>query len=83
MVGANKEGVAQFGGRLLKNRKVFVIEIGEDGFNAYAITSLMGDKVLFAASSSMSTFLKVMGDMVRLGSGKDVEFQVVVKGGEN
>jgi hypothetical protein len=59
--------------RKLTNPKRFVIEVGTDGFNAYAqredhwfelfaasVKAVQTDFGLFAASSTMSTFIKVM-----------------------
>jgi hypothetical protein len=68
-----------FPARTLRNQKTFIMEIGEDGFNAYIVRE-GGERELFAASSSMSTWLKVMGNIVGLGSGQAVEFDVKVKG---
>lgn len=60
-------------GRKLTNLKRFVIEVGTDGFNAYvqrdsgsfdllaaSVKCVQTDFELFAASSSMGTFIKVM-----------------------
>ena len=60
-------------GRRLTNPKRFLIEVGADGFNAYALSpggsfdlvaasvkAVQTDYELFAASSTMSTFIKVM-----------------------
>ena len=59
--------------RKLTNPKWFVLKVGTDGFNAYtrrdsgsfemfaaSVKSVQTDWELFAASSSMSTFIKVM-----------------------
>ena len=79
MAESDREGVVQsFPARTLRNQKTFIMEIGEDGFNAYIVKE-GGERELFAASSSMSTWLKVMGNIVELGSGQHVEFQVVPK----
>jgi hypothetical protein len=79
MAESDREGVVQsFPARTLRNQKTFIMEIGEDGFNAYIVKE-GGERELFAASSSMSTWLKVMGNIVELGSGQHIEFQVVPK----
>ena len=46
-------------GRTLDKPVRFMIDVGTDGFNAYRQTE-DGSLDLFAASSAMSTFLKVM-----------------------
>jgi len=46
-------------GRTLVSSKLFVIEAGANGFKAYVLGA-EDDCDLFAASSSMSTFIKVM-----------------------
>ena len=66
-----------FPARTLKNPKTFRIEVGEDGFNAYLVKDT-GEE-LFAASSSMSTWLRMMADMLKAGTGQTRVFLVQEK----
>lgn len=60
--------------RSLTFAKTFVLEVGKDGFNAYAVGA-DGSRELFAASSAMSTFLKVMEQIANSnGNGAPAHF---------
>jgi len=45
--------------RMLTRPATFIIEVGTDGFNAYSVAP-DGERVLFAASGSTLTFIRVM-----------------------
>lgn len=66
-----------FPARTLTDPITFVIEVGSDGFNAYRsenpASCLPG--TLFAASSAMSTFVKVM-EQIAGSHGYKIHFQV-------
>lgn len=68
--------------RVLASPIRFIVDVGANGFNAYRVG---GDGLeLFAASSSLTTFCKVMSDILELGSPgvPRVEFKVVESGSE-
>jgi hypothetical protein len=52
-----------------------ILDISPTGFEGYKLDNEQW--LLFASSSSMSTFLRMMSDFIKLGNGNDVEFQVV------
>ena len=49
--------------KTLANPKRFIIEVGENGFNAY-LDHGDGNVEPFAASSSMSTYMRMMKDII-------------------
>jgi hypothetical protein len=65
-----------FPARSLTSPKTFILEVGTDGFNAYAVDAA-GVRRLFAASSSTSTFLKVMEQIVNSSGSAPMRFAVV------
>ena len=71
-----RSGEGEFPARTLTHPKTFVLEIGADGFNGYVINAV-GQVELFVASSSMSSFTRMMGDMVKLGNGNAAKFEYV------
>lgn len=74
--------------RTLTNPKTFVIEVGSDGFNAFlfrdqekAMSALRKEDLeLFAASSSVSTFLRV-AETILNSHGASLKLSVVAPDG--
>jgi hypothetical protein len=60
----------QMSARTLAKPVRFIIDVGTDGFNAYR-QSEDGSLEIFAASSSMSTFLKVMETIAKVHHPED------------
>lgn len=67
-------GPMSFPARALKNPKRFIIDMGEDGFNGYLQRA--GRLELVAASSAMSTYARMMQEMVKAATGSTVVFHV-------
>jgi hypothetical protein len=65
-----------FPARSLTSPKTFILEVGTDGFNAYAVDTA-GSRELFAASSSSVTFLKVMEQIVNSNGNAPMRFAIV------
>lgn len=63
--------------RPITNPKLFLIEFGEDGFNAYTVDGDARNRRIFASSSVASTFCKVMSDIASTGTGRRIEFGLV------
>jgi len=55
--------------------RTFKISIHEHGFNAVEVMPDGGES-LVASSSSVSTYLKLMSDMIKAGTGNSLEFEV-------
>jgi hypothetical protein len=66
--------ISSFPARVLKDWKRFVIDVGEDGFNGYL--KCAGRLELVAAGSAISTYTRMMQDMIKLATGTTVVFQV-------
>jgi hypothetical protein len=65
------------GQRTLDSPRRFVIDVGKDGFNAY---EQVGEELqLFAASSSTSTFVKVV-QQIYASNGNTVTLKLVEEG---
>ena len=65
--------------RQLTNPATFILEVGTDGFNAYAVEP-DGSRQIFAASSSMSTFIRAMEQIANThttGDQKILRFSVL------
>lgn len=56
--------IANFPPRHLEDGQLFLYEIGKDGFNFYKVDGDTGTATLQAASSSVSTLLKTITDML-------------------
>jgi len=63
----------------LKDGKRFLLDVGPHGFRAY---NGQDNWDLFASSSSMLTFTRMMSDIVRVGCGHKIEFQTTTKENE-
>jgi hypothetical protein len=71
---------SSFPARLLKDPKRFIVDVGKDGFNGYLQRG--GRLELVAASSVMSTYARMMQDMIKLGTGATVLFRVNEEGSD-
>ena len=73
-----------FSPRSLDSPKIFVLEIGKDGFNAYIYHPTEPSMEVFAASRSTIDFLKVVGTIYNSnGNGAALEFSAVERAGAN
>ena len=72
---------ASFSAKNLSEPKVFMVEMGTDGFNAYAQRD-DGSMELFAASTSPGTFVRVMEMIANCRtSGEHLKFSIAGVGG--
>jgi hypothetical protein len=71
---------SNFPARVLKDPKRFIIDVGKDGFNGYLQCGRRLE--LVAASSAMSTYMRMMQDMIKRGTGTRVVFRVYERDSE-